>query len=438
MRYKILTVLLLLIASSAHAQQTSGVSLPLLAQGSATANQGQLLVGCAAATAAPTFTTGNTYPLPCTTTGLVRVDASATAIQGGTVGSAAPSAANNVMVGVLDSSSNVANLSLIGAQGGPLEAQPADNTTGSTLLQASGNAIGLALEGERGAVFQLQAAGTGVYTVTPQCSYDGAVSYNTNGIIIDPISGATSLTATIASAQAETDYPVLCPSGSSHVQMKVTAFTSGSASWLARATTLSPISVVYGSDGTNIRALLTGTGGKLLVTPDSVALPANQSVNLSQVAGTTTSTGNGTTNAGDIRVNVASDNTAFAVNAQPAPVTSGGLSTFTIQAAASDNHTNVKNGAGQVYHIAVQSIAAGANYLRLYNAATGFNGCNSATNLVWDTVIPAQTTGAGYTEDIAMGLTFSTGISICITGGFANNDTTTATASAIKVNIGYK
>jgi hypothetical protein len=47
---------------------------------------------------------------------------------------------------------------------------------------------------------------------------------------------------------------------------------------------------------------------KLLVTPDPVALPANQSVNLAQVAGATTLTGNGTA-AGAIRVTQASDST---------------------------------------------------------------------------------------------------------------------------------
>ena len=47
---------------------------------------------------------------------------------------------------------------------------------------------------------------------------------------------------------------------------------------------------------------------KLLVTPDSVALPANQSVNLAQVAGATVGTGNGTA-AGTQRVSIASDGT---------------------------------------------------------------------------------------------------------------------------------
>lgn len=53
---------------------------------------------------------------------------------------------------------------------------------------------------------------------------------------------------------------------------------------------------------------------KLLVTPDSVALPANQSVNVAQINGITTLMGNGTTGTGSQRVTIASDNTAFSVN----------------------------------------------------------------------------------------------------------------------------
>lgn len=54
---------------------------------------------------------------------------------------------------------------------------------------------------------------------------------------------------------------------------------------------------------------------KLLVTPDSVALPANQSVNVAQMNGVTTTMGNGIAGTGVQRVAIASDNTAFAVNA---------------------------------------------------------------------------------------------------------------------------
>jgi hypothetical protein len=50
---------------------------------------------------------------------------------------------------------------------------------------------------------------------------------------------------------------------------------------------------------------------KLLVTPDSVALPANQSVNVAQMAGTTTDTNSGTKSAGTLRVVLATDQPAL-------------------------------------------------------------------------------------------------------------------------------
>lgn len=120
------------------------------------------------------------------------------------------------------------------------------------------------------------------------------------------------------------------------------------------------------------------------------------------------------------------------------PVTSGGLSWTTFEPAASDNHTNLKNGAGQVYHISATNNSATINYLRLYNAGTGFNGCNSATNIVYTMAIPASTNGAGYVADIAMGIAFATGISYCVVSAYGQNTTTNATASAMDINIGYK
>jgi hypothetical protein len=71
---------------------------------------------------------------------------------------------------------------------------------------------------------------------------------------------------------------------------------------------------------------------KLLVTPDSVALPANQSVNVSQINGVTPLMGNGTTGTGSQRVTIASDNTAFSVNA----IESG---TWTVQPGNTANTT---------------------------------------------------------------------------------------------------
>lgn len=232
-------------------------------------------------------------------------------------------------------------------------------------------------------------------------------------------------------------------------------------------------------DGSNWKRLTIGTAGtasaqvmtvqgissmtKLLVTPDSVALPANQSVNISQANGVTLLMNTGATGTGSPRMTVAVDSATVAGSAtlpagsnsigtvqpgntpnttpwlvQAVPGTASGLTTFVLEAAASDNHTNVKNGAGVVYHITSFNNSATVNYYRLYNAATGFNGCNSATNLLWEGLIPASTSGGGFVEDIGAGITFSTGISICVTGGFGNTSTTNATASAILFNLGYK
>ncbi len=70
-----------------------------------------------------------------------------------------------------------------------------------------------------------------------------------------------------------------------------------------------------GTAGTPSTDVITVQGAasmtKLLVTPDSVALPANQSVNVSQINAATPLMGNGVTGTGSPRVTVASDNTPF-------------------------------------------------------------------------------------------------------------------------------
>lgn len=65
---------------------------------------------------------------------------------------------------------------------------------------------------------------------------------------------------------------------------------------------------------------------KLLVTPDSVALPANQSVNVSQINAVTVLMGNGATGTGSQRVTLANDNTlptGWASSVAQASTTSG-------------------------------------------------------------------------------------------------------------------
>lgn len=140
-----------------------------------------------------------------------------------------------------------------------------------------------------------------------------------------------------------------------------------------------------------------------------------------------------TSNALDINIKSGNPTTIATI-----PATSGGLAVYFVQPAASDNHVVIKAGAGQVYKISATNNSATINYLRLYNATTGFNGCNSATNLVYQMAIPASTAGAGISDSWESGIAFATGISICVTSGYATTDTTNATASAMSVNVGYK
>lgn len=128
----------------------------------------------------------------------------------------------------------------------------------------------------------------------------------------------------------------------------------------------------------------------------------------------------------------------FAVQSTPAVSTAGGITTtYVLEPAASDNHANIKNGAGNVYWMSAFNNSATINYIRLYNAATGFNGCNSATNLVWEGHIPASTSDAGFIQNFNTPISFTTGISICVTGAYGQTNTTNATASAISITIGY-
>lgn len=123
---------------------------------------------------------------------------------------------------------------------------------------------------------------------------------------------------------------------------------------------------------------------------------------------------------------------------QPVPGAANGAATYFVQPAASDNHVVIKAGAGTVYGVTVFNNSGTVNYLRLYDATTGFNGCNSATNLVTQIQIPASTSVGGAAVPFPAGMLFGTGISICITSGYATTDTTNATASAMSVTVSYK
>lgn len=119
---------------------------------------------------------------------------------------------------------------------------------------------------------------------------------------------------------------------------------------------------------------------------------------------------------------------------QAVPGTATGLSFATITAANSTNATNLKNAAGQLYHITAYNNSATLAWVSFYNTA-GTPTCG--TGIVYQAMIPANSTsGAGVVEDIADGLTFTTGIGYCITTGIAGTGSVAATSYV--VNFGYR
>ena len=115
-----------------------------------------------------------------------------------------------------------------------------------------------------------------------------------------------------------------------------------------------------------------------------------------------------------------------------------GLLTYNVIAGASDNHVVIKAGRGTVYQVSARNTtAATLAYVRLYNATTGFNGCNSATGLIGYWVIPYGASGGGFEHSIPLGDAYPLGISICITGGAGFTDTTAAPASGVSVKVSY-
>lgn len=229
--------------------------------------------------------------------------------------------------------------------------------------------------------------------------------FPTAGTAIGFTNGTTMATGYVTSAPI-TDNMVPPAANVLHVMNYNLVYNSGTSSW-DRA-----ISVLPGTAGVASTQVLT-VQGIASMTALQVAQATAANFNATVVNGGT-----------------------FAV--QPLPSTAGGLLVYFVQPTAGDNHANIKNGAGQVYKISVTNNSATPNYLRLYDAASGFNGCNSATNLKYQIAIPASTVIGGISDSWDMGMAFTSGISICVTSGYSTIDTMNATASAMSVNIGYK
>lgn len=175
-------------------------------------------------------------------------------------------------------------------------------------------------------------------------------------------------------------------------------------------------------------------------TTNLVALAANQSVNVAQINGVTTTMGNGVSGTGVQRVTIASDstgviglnagtNTIGAVNVKPA--TSGGLSTFHLVSAASTNATNVKASAGQLFGWYIYNSNAAARKVAFHNTA----GTPTAGASVVSAIVIPPTSAANV--EFTNGIAFSTGIAITTVTDLTDAGATAVGASDLIINLYY-
>ena len=111
--------------------------------------------------------------------------------------------------------------------------------------------------------------------------------------------------------------------------------------------------------------------------------------------------------------------------------TSNGQTLLTIIAPTTVAASIVKATAGKVYHLSVGNAQATAIYLKVYNAATVTLGTTSPS---LNFLVPANGTFNVDINDV--GLYFSVGIAVAVTGGQALLDSTALTSTAV-VNISY-
>jgi hypothetical protein len=171
------------------------------------------------------------------------------------------------------------------------------------------------------------------------------------------------------------------------------------------------------------------------------ALTANQSVNNAQINGVTPLMGNGVTGTGSQRVTVASDNTPFAVKIdQTTPGTTNAVNStpvtptpFSLSSTNTTNLTTVKASAGTLFSAACSNNGAAAAFVKLYNKASNPTLASDVPVLI----IPIPASSVVSVNLGTLGHRFATGIALAITNLVGDTDATAVAAAQVKVIADY-
>lgn len=125
-----------------------------------------------------------------------------------------------------------------------------------------------------------------------------------------------------------------------------------------------------------------------------------------------------------------------AANPLPAylqPTATGGLSTYSARSAATTNATSVKASAGQLCGYSLHNLTASDKFVRFYDKA-------SAPTVGTDTpvrrlrVVP----NGSLERSFPVGVQFTLGIALAITGAAGDTDTTAVAVGDVIVNVDFK
>lgn len=164
----------------------------------------------------------------------------------------------------------------------------------------------------------------------------------------------------------------------------------------------------------------------------AVSAAGAASINVAQVNGNTALAGNGVTGTGSPRVTIASDNTAFSVNAIPTPQTTGGYSISHLVSAATTNATNIKASAGQVFGWYIYNSNAAARKVAFHNTA---GTPTAGTGVVFAIVVPPGSAANVFTDT---GIAFATGIAITTVTDLTDAGATAVALNDLVINVLFK